>query len=74
MPLTPLTSRAIFLGGLLATALGIGHALSTHQTWMAVATPAGVGELLIQLASVGLAITGALGMTPPAFLQKKSAE
>jgi hypothetical protein len=65
-------SRALFLAGLLTTAAGIGHAISAHQAWMAVVSPQGIGELLIQLSAAGMAITGALGMTPPQFLVKKA--
>jgi hypothetical protein len=67
-------STVLFAFGLLATAAGIGHSISAHQAWATVASPAGIGELLIQLSSVGIAITGALGMTPPAFLAKKPVE
>lgn len=55
-------SWTLLIAGGLAFLGMLGHDLKEHSTWAAIFTPESVGDSLVQLATVGVSIAGALGV------------
>lgn len=55
-------SWGLFLAGLFVFLGALGHEIGTHSTWSELVTPQTVGEILVQVGSVGVTVAGALGI------------
>lgn len=58
-------SWTLFVAGLCACFISIGHDLQSHTDWSSIATPQSVGEMLAEIGGVGVTVVGALGVALP---------